>query len=102
VENEYLPQVAAAGEVARVEEVQMTRRRRRERARCKCAGGGKGGYLENAKAAATQSSVYIKPALLRSRLSLLPSCPCLSRAARMDQDQSPFLVITYSQGWIDG
>ncbi len=53
-------------------------------------------------AAATQSSVYIKPALLRSRLSLLPSCPCLSRAARMDQDQSPFLVITYSQGWIDG
>jgi hypothetical protein len=29
VENEYLPQVAAAGEVARVEEVQRTRRRRR-------------------------------------------------------------------------
>jgi hypothetical protein len=29
MENEYLPQVAAAGEVARVEEVGMTRRRRR-------------------------------------------------------------------------
>jgi hypothetical protein len=29
VENEYLPEVAAAGEVARVEEVRMTRRRRR-------------------------------------------------------------------------
>jgi hypothetical protein len=29
MENEYLPQVAAAGEVARVEEVRMTRRRRR-------------------------------------------------------------------------
>jgi hypothetical protein len=29
MENEYLPQVAAPGEVARVEEVQMTRRRRR-------------------------------------------------------------------------
>ncbi len=45
----------------------------------------KGGDLENAITAETQSSVYIKPALLRSRLSLLPSCPCLSRAARMDQ-----------------
>jgi hypothetical protein len=29
MENEYLPQVAAAGEVVRVEEVRMTRRRRR-------------------------------------------------------------------------
>jgi hypothetical protein len=29
VENEYLPQVAAAGEVERVEEVRMTTRRRR-------------------------------------------------------------------------
>jgi hypothetical protein len=29
MENEYLPQVAAAGEVARVEEVRMMRRRRR-------------------------------------------------------------------------
>jgi hypothetical protein len=29
METEYLPQVAAAGEVARVEEVRMTRRRRR-------------------------------------------------------------------------
>jgi hypothetical protein len=29
MENEYLPQVAAAGEVARVEEMLMTRRRRR-------------------------------------------------------------------------
>jgi hypothetical protein len=48
-------------------------------------------------------SVYIKPALLRRRLSpFLPSCPCLFRAARMDQDQSAFLVITDSQGWIDG
>jgi hypothetical protein len=62
----------------------------------------KGGDLENVIATATQSSVYIKPSLLRSRLSLLPSCPCLSRAARMDQDQSAFLAITYSQGWIDG
>ncbi len=54
----------------------------------------KGGDLENAIPAATQSSVYIKPALLRrSRLSLLPSCPCLSRVARMDQDRSTFLVI---------
>ncbi len=74
------------GEVARVEEVRMTRRRRRrswlqtwtarrrrrERARCKCAGGGKGGDLENAKAAAaTQSSVYIKSSHLRR--SALPS-----------------------------
>ncbi len=31
VENEYLPQDVAAGEVARVEEVRMTRRRRRRR-----------------------------------------------------------------------
>ncbi len=53
----------------------------------------KGGDLENAIAAATQSLVYMKPVLLRSRLSLLPSCPCLSRAARMDQDRSAFLVI---------
>jgi hypothetical protein len=74
----------------------------RSLARCKCAGGGKGGDLENATAAATQSSVHIKPGLLRSGLSILPSCPCLSRAARMDQDQSAFLVITYSQGWVDG
>jgi hypothetical protein len=29
MENEYLPQVAAAGEVARIEEMRMTRRRRR-------------------------------------------------------------------------
>jgi hypothetical protein len=64
-----------------------------EEKRARCAGGGKGRDLENAIAAATQSSVYIKPALLRSRLSLLPSCPCLSRAARMDQDRSAFLVI---------
>jgi hypothetical protein len=31
MKNEYLPQVSAAGEVARVEEVRMTRRRRRRR-----------------------------------------------------------------------
>jgi hypothetical protein len=77
-------------------------KRASERASCKCAGGGKGGDLENAIAVARQSSVYIKPDLLRSRLSLLPSCLCLSRAARMDQDRSAFLVITHSQGWIDG
>jgi hypothetical protein len=31
VENEYLPQDATAGEVARVEEVRMTRRSRRRK-----------------------------------------------------------------------
>ncbi len=102
VENEDLPQVVAAGEVARVEEVRMTRRRRRrsslqtwtarrrrrKRARCKCTSGRKGGDLEKAKvAAATQSSVYIKPGLLRRGLFLPPSCPCLPRAARMDKDR---------------
>jgi hypothetical protein len=46
-------------------------------------------------------SVYIKPALLRRRSPSL-SCSCLSWAARMDQDQSAFLVITHPQGWVDG